>query len=228
MMQWKWYVQMKSLYSIACERVCICRKRSVIDDTYIPLSNLPLFPLPRTLFQMEGVDGDSDDEAVSEAVSSGKLTSSKSMRRLSVGNTLLSSRLSTVEDEEQQYEESMAEIEHLKELEALAEPDPEEVGVCADEEDLGTIFNFYKKQNDEGGEDFINVMNFCTIWRMVTGEKGNLMREMQVFNHFDLQKDGYLEKDNFIMGFLNHSVDNTTNKLLIKLHAVVEGGSVMF
>ena len=63
---------------------------------------------------------------------------------------------------------------------------------------------------------------------MVTGEKGNLMKEMQVFNKFDKAHNGLLEVDDFVTGFLNHSVENHTNKLLIKLHMLVEGGSVLF
>ena len=106
-------------------------------------------------------------------------------------------------------------------------PKSDEAGTCANEEDLANIFNFYKKKNQEGGADFINVMNFCTIWRMVTGEKGNLMKEMQVFNRFDKAKNGLLLVDDFVSGFLNHAVENKTNKLLIKLHHLVEGGSVM-
>jgi Ca2+-binding EF-hand superfamily protein len=83
------------------------------------------------------------------------------------------------------------------------------------------------KSNDEGGEPYINVMNFCTIWRMITGNRGNLMEEMQIFNSFDADSNGYLEVSDFVTGFLNHSKDMNTNKLLIKLHSLVDGGSVM-
>ncbi len=169
---------------------------------------------------MEGQDGDSDDE--------GQGPSRKTMARASVSNSLGADYASVdVESEEQAAEDSMVEFKHLKELEKLAEPDPEEVGVCANEEDLQNIFRFYKRRNQEGGADFINVMNFCTIWRMVTGDKGNLMREMQVFNSFDQDKNGYLEENDFVTGFLNHAVEKKTNKLLIKLHSLVAGGSVM-
>ena len=187
--------------------------------------------LASAMDMMDGEVGDSDEEdggargeaggARGEAARPAAFAS-----RASISATLTSADMEKY-DEEQQYEDSMAELQHLKELEKLAEPDPEEIGICANEEDLTNIFNFYKKKDESGGADFVSVMNFCTIWRMVTGEKGNLMREMQVFNKFDHAKNGLLEVDDFVTGFLNHSVENHTNKLLIKLHSLVEGGNVM-
>jgi len=174
---------------------------------------------------MGGEQGDSDDDDSDRPRSSRPKQAQSSDYRGSISATLAMEMEEF--DEESQYEDSMAELAHLKELEKLAEPDPEEVGVCANEEDLVNIFGFYKKKDESGGDDFVSVMNFCTIWRMVTGEKGNLMREMQVFNKFDLDKNGVLEVDDFVTGFLNHSVENHTNKLLIKLHSLVEGGSHM-
>ena len=171
---------------------------------------------------MDGEDGDSDDESEISTVS-----------RKTMGGTSLGqcgpnvSGLTAEEIEDIENEASALEYANLMELQKLEEPNPAEVGVCANEEDLDKIFGFYKRTNPEGGADFINVMNFCTIWRMVTGEKGNLMREMQVFNSFDNDKNGYLEADDFISGFLNHSVENNTNALLIQLHHLVDGGSVM-
>lgn len=44
------------------------------------------------------------------------------------------------------------------------------------------MFHFYVKKTTDGGVGFINVMQFSTIYRIVTKEKGNLYKEMQIFN----------------------------------------------
>ena len=36
----------------------------------------------------------------------------------------------------------------------------------------------------------------------VTGEKGNLFKEMQMFKKFDRQQDGVLREDDFVEGWL--------------------------
>jgi hypothetical protein len=168
---------------------------------------------------MDGGEGDSDDE-------DGNYTQSAAAVRQS--SFLPPDILSKEEEDRIAAEESAAEYKSLQELQKAEEPDPEEIGVCATEQDLINVFGFYKKKNEDGGEDFINVMNFCTIWRMITGNKGNLMLEMQIFNSFDKDKNGFLEEDDFTSGFLNHAIAENTNKLLIKLHTLVDGGSVMF
>lgn len=167
---------------------------------------------------MDCEDADSDDE--------GHVYKNR-RESLHSSNFVPPDSLSVEEEERIAAEESAAEFAHLKALQKQEEPDPEEVGICADEDDLSNVFGFYMKSNDEGGEPYINVMNFCTIWRMITGNRGNLMEEMQIFNSFDADSNGYLEVSDFVTGFLNHSKDMNTNKLLIKLHSLVDGGSVM-
>ncbi len=49
-------------------------------------------------------------------------------------------------------------------------------------EELRKMYRFYVKKNTDGGEGYINVMQFSTIWRLVTKERGNLYKEMQIFN----------------------------------------------
>lgn len=107
-----------------------------------------------------------------------------------------------------------------------AHQDPDELLECASESDLAKVFSFYIKVTDQG-EKFINVMNFCTIWRMVTGEKGNLMVEMQMFNKFDTQKNGYLTESDFVYGWISHANECSSNKLLKKLRFFVKDDNVM-
>ena len=51
-------------------------------------------------------------------------------------------------------------------------------------EELRLLFQTYVKRSNEGA-DYINVMQFSSIYRLVTGEKGNLYSEMQMFNKYD-------------------------------------------
>lgn len=52
---------------------------------------------------------------------------------------------------------------------------------------------------EEGG--FINAMQFSNIWRLITEEKGNLFKEMQMFKKFDRSGEGVLREDDFIDGW---------------------------
>ena len=107
-----------------------------------------------------------------------------------------------------------------------AKEDPDDHLESASEADLAKVFSFYIKVSDTG-ERFINVMNFCTIWRMVTGEKGNLMVEMQMFNKFDTQKNGYLTESDFVYGWISLANESGSNKILKKLKFFVKDDNVM-
>jgi hypothetical protein len=107
-----------------------------------------------------------------------------------------------------------------------AKEDPDDHLESASETDLAKVFSFYIKVSDTG-ERFINVMNFCTIWRMVTGEKGNLMVEMQMFNKFDTQKNGYLTESDFVYGWISLANESGSNKILKKLKFFVKDDNVM-
>jgi hypothetical protein len=50
-----------------------------------------------------------------------------------------------------------------------------------DAQDLKKVFDSYAKTADDGN-NYINVMQFSTIWRLATGVKGNLFKEMKIFN----------------------------------------------
>lgn len=50
-----------------------------------------------------------------------------------------------------------------------------------DAADLAKVFNAYAKKSEDD-EGYINVMQFSTIWRLATGVKGNLFKEMKIFN----------------------------------------------
>ena len=123
--------------------------------------------------------------------------------------------------------DSSPELDQQEKLLMEKAKDPDEHLEAASELDLAKVFSFYVKTSD-GGEKFINVMNFCTIWRMVTGEKGNLMVEMQMFNKFDTQKNGYLTESDFVYGWIQHAHDSGSNKLLKKIKLFVgDGDNVM-
>ena len=52
-----------------------------------------------------------------------------------------------------------------------------------------------------GGGGFINAMQFSSIWRLITEEKGNLFKEMQMFKRFDRGQEGILREDDFVEGW---------------------------
>ncbi len=57
------------------------------------------------------------------------------------------------------------------------------VDYSVSDEDLLKVFNTYAGQHEEnGGMTSLNPLQFSSIWRLVSGEKGNLYKEMQMFN----------------------------------------------
>jgi hypothetical protein len=54
-----------------------------------------------------------------------------------------------------------------------------EESVTSDDQ-LARCFNSYARRVDDRPPS-LNPMQFSTIWRMITGEKGNLFKEMQMF-----------------------------------------------
>ena len=51
--------------------------------------------------------------------------------------------------------------------------------------DLKKVFDLYGTKPDPGVHDgFINAMQFSNIWRLITEEKGNLFKEMQMFKRY--------------------------------------------
>jgi hypothetical protein len=101
--------------------------------------------------------------------------------------------------------------------------------VLATEEDLKKVYGFYSKNGIEGMKDgrYINVMAFSAIWRIVSGEKGNLFQEMQIFNKFDRKKEGYMVEDDFVNGFLSLANDKSLKesekgkKYLVKIRKML-------
>ena len=53
------------------------------------------------------------------------------------------------------------------------------------DDQLNSLFHSYAKAAAEADEPTLNVMQFSTIWRLVTGERGNLFQEMKIFNQYD-------------------------------------------
>ncbi len=72
--------------------------------------------------------------------------------------------------------------EHLarEELRRLQESSVEESSVT--DEDLLKVFEAYARKEENGKPAALNPMQFSTIWRLLSGDKGNLFKEMQMFN----------------------------------------------
>jgi len=65
------------------------------------------------------------------------------------------------------------------------------------------------------------VMQFSMIWRLVTGEKGNLYKEMQMFNRFDSSNQGSMGETDFVKGWLDLAVEMQTDEMLRRIKMVV-------
>ena len=70
------------------------------------------------------------------------------------------------------------------------------------EETLHGIFVTYchkafEAEGDASQMGFINAMQFSSIWRLITGEKGNLFKEMQMYKRFDVDNHGALSEEVF-------------------------------
>lgn len=50
------------------------------------------------------------------------------------------------------------------------------------DEQLHSVFHSYAKVSSTATHPTLNVMQFSTIWRLITGERGNLFQEMKIFN----------------------------------------------
>ena len=66
-------------------------------------------------------------------------------------------------------------------------------------DDLKTVFKIFTNKMTYG--ESIKPIQLSTIWRLVTGEKGNLFKEMQLFSKFDVNNNGYLCEEDFVKGW---------------------------
>lgn len=79
------------------------------------------------------------------------------------------------------------------------------------DEDLLRLFEAYSTlTSDPASKGLMNVMQFSTIWRLLSGDKRNLFKEMQMFNKFDTDNRGVLSSDNFISGWRTLSTKGFT------------------
>eukprot|EP01035_Chromulina_nebulosa_P017325 gene17325-22867_t len=114
------------------------------------------------------------------------------------------------EDEEEEYDLIDEEIEVVEEVE-----EGSKWGPPASIEDLKGFYIFFVKKTADG--EYINVMQFSTIWRMVTGERGNLFKEMQMFNKFDTQKVGAMNETDFVNGWMNLAITSGSDEYLCRI-----------
>lgn len=72
--------------------------------------------------------------------------------------------------------------------------------IIVTDDEMAQIYKAYCRKNDIGVEG-LNAMQFSTVWRLVSEEKGNLFREMQMFQRFDVQNDGFLSREDWVEGW---------------------------
>eukprot|EP00602_Paraphysomonas_sp_CaronLab_P006782 CAMPEP_0185017452 /NCGR_PEP_ID=MMETSP1103-20130426/406_1 /TAXON_ID=36769 /ORGANISM="Paraphysomonas bandaiensis, Strain Caron Lab Isolate" /LENGTH=972 /DNA_ID=CAMNT_0027546873 /DNA_START=174 /DNA_END=3092 /DNA_ORIENTATION=+ len=73
-------------------------------------------------------------------------------------------------------------------------------GSITTDEQLERCFHSYARRVDDN-EPSLNPMQFSTIFRLITGEKGNLFKEMQMFQKFDKDNNGCLYHNDFVKGW---------------------------
>lgn len=178
-----------------------------------------------------GEAGDSDDEGDGATVATGRDTMAP---RKTTVMEMRDSEIFGANNEQMVYAEDEgdvadeAELRQIKALKDAAGPKPEEMGEPATEEDLKKVFEFFAKTNEETGEPFISVMNFCCIYRMVSsGEKGNLMAQMKIYNEFDSTKNGFLTEHDFVYGWFSNAAKVHSNETLVRLKLLVQGDTMM-
>lgn len=59
------------------------------------------------------------------------------------------------------------------------------------DDQISRCFHSYARRVDNN-EPSLNPMQFSTIWRLITGEKGNLFKEMQMFQKYVLALSVYM------------------------------------
>lgn len=94
------------------------------------------------------------------------------------------------------------------------------------EEQLSRCFHSYARRVD-GNEPSLNPMQFSTIWRLVTGEKGNLFKEMQMFQKFDAPNNGCLFDRDFVKGMKELCKQPGGSLIVDKIGALLGEDNVM-
>ena len=109
--------------------------------------------------------------------------------------------------------------------------DPE----LADDEDIKKIFHSYARSLDEltsGGMDtsrgrYLNPMQFSSILRLVTEEKSNLFKEMQMFKKFDADNNASINEEEFVDGWRHLSADEKHGDYLYSMKKLVGEDNVL-
>lgn len=106
----------------------------------------------------------------------------------------------------------------------------------ADDKELANMFNKISKalnnnnnnsssnnsNSSSSSEDdvlenrYINVMQFSTIFRLVTGEKGNLFKEMQTYNKFNVSGNGAMTERDFVDGWIKYSRSRNDDDCILR------------
>eukprot|EP00603_Paraphysomonas_imperforata_P000380 CAMPEP_0114425046 /NCGR_PEP_ID=MMETSP0103-20121206/7024_1 /TAXON_ID=37642 ORGANISM="Paraphysomonas imperforata, Strain PA2" /NCGR_SAMPLE_ID=MMETSP0103 /ASSEMBLY_ACC=CAM_ASM_000201 /LENGTH=917 /DNA_ID=CAMNT_0001593851 /DNA_START=18 /DNA_END=2771 /DNA_ORIENTATION=- len=88
----------------------------------------------------------------------------------------------------------------------------EELHSYTTDEQLARFFHSYARVIDgfEDNEPLLTPVQFSSILRLVTGEKGNLFSEMKTFNKFDDDGNGYINVTEFVEGFKDMAKTNAS------------------
>ena len=73
--------------------------------------------------------------------------------------------------------------------------------------DIRNVFRAYVKR-DEAGSLYADFATFKSIWRQVTGQRGDVYIAMQYFNQFDIGRKGYMQEDEFVDVWLKYAQDS--------------------
>jgi Ca2+-binding EF-hand superfamily protein len=69
------------------------------------------------------------------------------------------------------------------------------------DEQLDRVFHAYAKTSANMEYPTINAIQFSSLWRLITGNRGNLFQEMKIFNQFDAGNNGVLSAKDFREGW---------------------------
>ena len=106
----------------------------------------------------------------------------------------------SIEGDEREGEFSAEEKESIRLARRLSRKYKLDSNKPATDDDLRALYRIFTKQMETS--ESLNPIQLSTIWRIVTGEKGNLFKEMELFSQFDVKNNGCLCEDDFVEGVL--------------------------
>ena len=105
----------------------------------------------------------------------------------------------------------------------------------ATEDDVRRLFTSYARSLEDlaaSGMDiskgqFLNPMQFSSIMRLVTEERSNLFKEMQMFKRFDVNNNASINEAEFIEGWYKLSKDEGHGDYLFNIKKLVGDNNIL-